>query len=148
MHANETAPSLRSKFPDVPFQVETVVLRALSKNKAERQGSASQLGDEFERAVQNAKAPAGVSTPLVDKILDASKSPHTPNGMVLPPPLPPPPKPISVAASVSPPVAGPAWTGLNDYGSSDGSGRQRMIIFACVGGIAVLVVILIFLIVS
>jgi serine/threonine-protein kinase len=150
MHANETAPSLRSKFPDVPFQVETVVLRALSKNKAERQASAAQLGDEFERAVQNAKAPAGVSTPLVDKILDASKSPHTPNGMVLPPPLPPPPKPISVAVSpqVPPASSGPAWTGLNGYGSTDDSGRTRVIIFSCVAGIAFLLIVLIFLLVS
>lgn len=151
MHANETAPSLRSKFPDVPFQVETVVLRALSKNKAERQSSAAQLGDEFERAVLNANAPAGVSTPLIDKILDASKSPHTPNGMVLPPPLPPPPKPIPLAVPVSatpPPAGNAAWTGLNGYGEGDGSGRQRLIIFACVGGIAVLLVILVFLLVS
>lgn len=151
MHANETAPSLRSKFPDVPFQVETVVLRALSKNKAERQSSAAQLGDEFERAIQNAKAPAGVSTPLIDKILDASKSPHTPNGMVLPPPLPPPPKPIPAPLPISQPSApsgNTAWTGLNGYGNVDDSGRQRLIIFACVGGIAVLLVILVFLIIS
>lgn len=151
MHANETAPSLRSKFPDVPFQVETVVLRALSKNKTERQSSAAQLGDEFERAVEKANAPSGVSTPLIDKILDASKSPHTPNGMVLPPPLPPPPKPISAAAPIPPtptPTGNTAWTGLNGYGEGDDSGRQRFIIFACVGGIAVLLVILVFLIIS
>ncbi len=147
MHANETSPSLRSKNPDVPFKVETVVLRALSKNKTERQNSAAQLGEEFERAIELSQVPAGASMPLIDKILDASKAPDMPNG-ALPPPLPPPPKPIPAPAVVISPSAGSTWTGLNGYGSNDDAGKQRFIIFACVGGIALLVVILIFLLMS
>lgn len=147
MHANETSPSLRSKNPDVPFKVETVVLRALSKNKTERQNSAAQLGEEFERAIELSQVPVGASMPLIDKILDASKAPDLPNG-ALPPPLPPPPKPIPAPAVVVSPSAGSTWTGLNGYGSTDDAGKQRFIIFACVGGIALLVVILIFLLLS
>jgi serine/threonine protein kinase len=56
-HNTEQPRPLREFRPDIPPQLEKVVLRALSKKKEERQDSAVHLAQEFEAALHSAGVP-------------------------------------------------------------------------------------------
>ena len=53
-HANEMPRPPRELRPDIPVEIENVVLRALAKRREDRQGSALQLANELEHAVHAA----------------------------------------------------------------------------------------------
>jgi len=61
-HVNQPPPPLRSFDPDIPVQIETVVLRALEKRPDSRPQTATALGREMNRAV---KATIGGSEPAL-----------------------------------------------------------------------------------
>ncbi len=57
-HAVDPPPLLRRLRPDIPEEIERVVLKALSKARERRQRTALELYAEFERALQEAEATA------------------------------------------------------------------------------------------
>src|SRR6185369_10598 len=50
-HVSEPVPSPRKYLPDLPEEIEDVVMRAMSKRRQERQQNAMQLAEEFAEAV-------------------------------------------------------------------------------------------------
>src|SRR5688572_4636367 len=58
-HMTEQPPRLREIQPDIPALFEVVTLRALAKGKAERQGSAAELGLELDNALAKSKLKPG-----------------------------------------------------------------------------------------
>lgn len=162
LHANEPPPSLRSLNPEIPEALDRLVLRALSKSKADRPASAREFAEELERVGRLVSPSFDPVTPLVEKILDASVAPS--NG--LPPATPP------AAASggrdipiqsgdaagrgnrseTSPtpvaPSAGAAWTGgsLATYGqSADGGAWLRWVVAAVVVAVVLVAGLLLYL---
>lgn len=162
LHANEPPPSLRSLNPEIPEALDQLVLRALSKSKADRPSSAREFAEELERVGRLVSPSFDPVTPLVEKILDASLAPSNgPSPTAARPPsgggrnI-----PIQGGASVersrpetSPtpvaPSAGAVWTGgsLATYGqsSADSGTWLRWVVAAVVVTVVVVAGLLLYL---
>ncbi len=74
MHMNKRPPSPRSISPDIPVQVERVILKALEKKPEQRYASATELAETFCRAVsvrskKTAQERSGLSKPVESEAL-------------------------------------------------------------------------------
>ncbi len=86
-HAIDPPPPLRRLRPDLPEEIERVVLRALSKRRTDRQQLAMEFYAELESAIANASATDAVSLaqpfpapPPIDLLKDARHKSPGPNG--------------------------------------------------------------------
>jgi predicted ATPase/serine/threonine protein kinase len=77
-HAGETPSSLRRFVPQIQFEVDDVVLRALAKHPNQRFQSAGELAAAFERAVAASDAPNENSTALLESELSPATAIHFP----------------------------------------------------------------------
>jgi serine/threonine protein kinase len=96
-HLNDAPPPPRDRIPDLPAEVERVILKALAKDLSERYQSAGDLAEDFRAAIQEAAtdtgdAPAAVP-PEASTMLEPAPQPETPAiplpSRIAPPPVPP-----------------------------------------------------------
>lgn len=81
-HASEPPRPLRELRPEIPATVERVVLKALQKRRDDRQGSALQLANDFEKALHASGIETGAPRAKTPKPVSVDTSPMARNTQV------------------------------------------------------------------
>ncbi len=72
-HVREQPPSVRSLVPEVPVDLEAIIMQAMAKMPGERYGTAQELQADLERFVQGIRVAATVSAPVNNAALEQTQ---------------------------------------------------------------------------